>query len=212
MVDASGQPVDASRAQRLRWLEKTPKNALRIPFFDQMFPDAQFLFLWRDPRENLSSIIEAWRAGGWVTYRELEGWDGPWSMILPPGYRALRGRPLEEVAAFQWERTNATILDDLAKLPGARWTSVCYDDFIADPAGVVKSICEYAGLEFDSALAARTKGPLPVARYALTPPAEAKWRRNETEIMRVLPTVDATWRRLQQLPSLTRRSDIRSAR
>ena len=27
------------------------------------FPDALFIFLWRDPRENLSSIIEAWRAG-----------------------------------------------------------------------------------------------------------------------------------------------------
>jgi hypothetical protein len=212
MVDAAGQPVDASRGQTLRWLEKTPKNALRIPFFNQLFPDAQFLFLWRDPRENLSSVIEAWRAGGWVTYRELDGWDGPWSMILPPGYRELRGRPLEEVAAFQWERTNATILDDLAMLPEARWTCVGYEDFVADPGSFVQAICEYAGLEFDAALMARTNGPLPVARYALTPPAEGKWRRNESEILRVLPTVEATWLRLQRQPSLTRRSDIRIAR
>jgi hypothetical protein len=211
MVDAAGKAVVATDGPSLRWLEKTPKNALRIPFFDHLFPDAQFLFLWRDPRENLSSIVEAWRAGGWITYRELEGWDGPWSMILPPGYRALRGRPLEEVAAFQWQRTNATILDDLRQRPASRWAAVCYHDFVADPPGVVRAICEFAGLEFDPALAARTEAPLPFSRHTLTPPAADKWRRNEANITRVLPSVEATWLRLQQLPSLTRRSGTRIA-
>ena len=35
----------------IRLLEKTPKNALRIPFLREVFPDAHFIYLYRDPRE-----------------------------------------------------------------------------------------------------------------------------------------------------------------
>src|SRR3569833_154537 len=96
--DSSGRAVTPFEAHRL--LEKTPKYALRIPLFNRVFPDAQFVLLRRDPRENLSSILEAWRSGRWQTYRELEGFDGPWSLLLPPGWRHLSGRPLEDIAAF----------------------------------------------------------------------------------------------------------------
>jgi hypothetical protein len=101
----------------VRLLEKTPKNALRVPFLLEVFPDAQFIYLQRDPRANLSSMMQAWRAKGWITYRQLPGWPGPWSLLLPPGYERLQGRPLEEVVAFQWRIANETILDDLADLP-----------------------------------------------------------------------------------------------
>ena len=97
----------------LRFLEKTPKNALRIPFLDAAFPDAQFIFLWREPRANLASIIEAWKAGRWVTYRGLDERADPWSLLLPPDWRAMRDAPLPEIAAFQWESANRIALDDL---------------------------------------------------------------------------------------------------
>ena len=111
-------------ARSVRLLEKTPKNALRVPFLLEVFPDAQFIFLHREPRANLSSMMQAWRAKGWVTYRQLPGWPGPWSLLLPPGYERLQGRPLEEIVAFQWRVANETILDDLADLPRERWTSL----------------------------------------------------------------------------------------
>ena len=119
--DRDGQPPGSGASVRL--LEKTPKNALRVPFLLEVFPDAQFIFLQREPRANLSSMMQAWRAKGWVTYRQLPGWPGPWSLLLPPGYERLQGRPLEEVVAFQWRVANETILDDLADLPRERWTS-----------------------------------------------------------------------------------------
>jgi hypothetical protein len=212
MVDSERRPVDAVAARSLRWLEKTPKNALRIPFLERLFPDALFVFLWRDPRENVSSIMEAWRAGGWVTYPALDGWDGPWSMLLPPGWRALRGRPLEEVAAFQWQRTNAIILDDLAVRPQERWMALSYADLLDDTPSAVARICDFAGLEFDAALAARTGAALPASRHTLTEPAPEKWRQNEAAVLRVLPSLEATWRRLEALPPVTRRSGSRSAR
>ncbi len=178
-------------------LEKTPKNALRIPFLKSVFPDARFIFLWRDPRENLSSIMEAWRSGGWVTYRTLPGWEGPWSLLLPPAWALLRGAPLETVAAWQWQSVNQTALDDLRQLPREDWTSVNYHDFLADPAAEVRRLCRFADVPFDSELDARTSAPLPTSRHTHTRPAPDKWRRNEEAILRVLPGLEATWYRLR---------------
>lgn len=201
MQDCVGQPV--ADLDRVRFLEKTPKNSLRIPFFARIFPDAQFVFLWRDPRENLSSIMEAWRNGTWKTYNGLEGFEGPWSMLLPPGWREMNRQPLERIAAFQWSVTNRMILEDLAKLPKAQWTSICYEELLKDPTASIRSLCRALGLEFDAALAERTGAPLPNARYTLTPPAPKKWSINRSEIESVLPSLESTWERLRQLQSPT---------
>lgn len=183
----------------LRLLEKTPKNALRIPFLNRVFPDARFIFLWRDPRENISSIMDAWRSGNWITYRQLPGRTGPWSMLLPPDWQSLRDKPLEDIAAYQWECTNRTVFDDLQKLPRTRWTVVNYEEFLQAPEKTVRRLCDFAEIDVDAALAQRVSEPLPLSRYTLTPPRSDKWRHNEAEIERVLPGVDATWKRLQAL-------------
>jgi hypothetical protein len=197
LVDSNQRPV--LRGSPLRWLEKTPKNALRIPFFDRLYPDALFVFLWRDPRENLSSIMEAWKARRWVTYPRLDGWAGPWSMLLPPGWRELRGLPLQEVAAAQWEITNRTALADLRALPAQRWMSLRYADLVASPKPVVERICRFAGIGFDAELERRVSNALPVSKHTQTAPAPDKWRQNEQAVLSVLPRVEATWRELEAL-------------
>jgi len=197
LVDSAGRPADALDGRRL--LEKTPKNSLRIPLFSRVFPDALFIFLWRDPRESLSSLMEAWRSGDWHTYRELDGFEGPWSMVLPPGWRALSGRPLEEIAAFQWDSTNRIVRDDLALLPSDRWTAVEYSELIGAPQATIERLCGFIGIDVDSALRARIEAPLPPARYTQTPPAADKWRMNAPLIERVLPRVASTWQRLMAL-------------
>jgi LPS sulfotransferase NodH len=195
--NSRGEP--AAAAGPVRFLEKTPKNVLRIPFFDRIFPDACYIFLWRDPRDNISSIIEAWRSGQWKTYNGLPGFDGPWSLLLPPGWRGLNGRPLQEIAAFQWESANRIALDDLAGLPRERWLPVRYEDLCADPTATIRRICEFAGIEVDRALAQHVAAPLPMSRYTLTPPAAGKWRNNQNLVERVLPSVQNTWNRLRSL-------------
>ncbi|HVY82043.1 MAG TPA: sulfotransferase [Steroidobacteraceae bacterium] len=195
--DAHGR--SPAPAASIRFLEKTPKNALRIPFLDRIFPDARFIVLWRDPRENLGSIIDAWRSGRWKTYNGLPDFDGPWSLLLPPGWRTMNGRPLEEIAAFQWDSTYRIVLDDLAAIAPQRWTSVSYGELLADTAATIRRLCEFARIEFDGALAQHVTRPLPLSRYTLTPPARDKWRQHEPEIARVLPAIEATWRRLQAL-------------
>src|SRR5262249_45422192 len=63
-------------AERVRMLEKTPKNSLRIPFLAAVFPEARFVYLHRDPRQTLASMMEAWGSGRFATYPNLPGWSG----------------------------------------------------------------------------------------------------------------------------------------
>jgi sulfotransferase family protein/aspartyl/asparaginyl beta-hydroxylase len=206
LTDRRGEPVGDGRI--LKFLEKTPKNALRIPFFNRMFPDARFLFLWREPCASVSSIMEAWRSGRWQTYPRLAGFELPWSLLLPPGWHKMRGKSLEEIAAFQWSTTNCLILDDLAALPLERWMTIDYNGFIADPSSIVQRICRFAGTRFDAALAERVGVPLPPAKHMLTPPDPQKWKQNESAIERVIATAEPVWRRLQEL---SRRIDSHGA-
>ncbi len=205
LLDSDGQPALLLPTTRL--IEKTPKNSLRIPFFDRLFPDAQFIFLWREPRGNVSSIIEAWRSGNWKTYNGLEGFDGPWSLILPPDWPSMNGRPLEEIASFQWETTNRTVLEDLALLPQRRWTSLSYDEFLSDPRATVERLCDFADIDVDDNLRRHLTSPLPLSRHTHTPPAADKWKNNAELVERIIPFVEPTWRRLESLRAV---KDLRS--
>ncbi|MBO9717997.1 MAG: sulfotransferase [Pseudoxanthomonas sp.] len=166
-------------AAPVRMLEKTPKNALRISFLRAVFPEARFVFLYRDPRQVLGSMIDGWRSGDFGMYPTLPGWDGPtWSFLLTPGWRESSGRPLEEVVARQWASATATLLDDLQALPADLWTGIRHDDFLAAPQQQALRLCAWAGLEWDRSLGRE----LPLSRYTLTAPAPDKWRRHEAAI------------------------------
>jgi len=180
--DREGRPAQGA----VRMLEKTPKNALRIPFFDALWPDSIFIYLYRDVRETLASMMEAWASGHFRTYPRLPGWSGyPWSLLLVPGWERLRGQPLPVVVAHQWAITTHTILNDLAALPRQRVRAVHYSDILTDPHTRIPALARSVGLEWDRELAAT----LPLSRYTVSPPNADKWRRLEHQITQVLPIV-----------------------
>ena len=133
-----------------------------------------------------------------MTYRQLPGWPGPWSLLLPPGYERLKDRPLEEITAFQWRAANETILDDLAEVPRERWISVCYEDLVHDPRAEIERLLAFAGLEMDARFAEYLEKPLPASRHTQTAPGPEKWRKNAAEIERVLPSLAAVSARLEK--------------
>lgn len=185
---------------RLRFLEKTPKNALRLPFLDQVFPDALYIFLMRDVRANLSSMMEAWRSTRWKTYPRLAGWQGPpWSLLLPPGWQRMNGKTIAEICAFQWHATNQTVLNDLRELPRHRWISLSYEGLLSEPASSIERLCAFADLKVDDRLQSRLAKPLPLSRFTQTEPSKDKWRKNETAITAVLPELQALESELAEL-------------
>lgn len=182
--DRDGAPPPPDLAA-LRLLEKTPKNALRVGFLDAAFGDALFVYLHREPREILASLIESWSSGGFVTYPDLPGWDGPpWSHLLTPEWRALAGRPLAEIVAAQWAATTQTALDALERLAPERWIGVDHAAFVADPAREIERIAAFVGIGWDRELTA----PLPPSSTTVTAPDPEKWRAHEAELAPLLET------------------------
>lgn len=200
--DRDGQAVPLD-ARGLRLLEKTPKNALRLPFLAAAYPDAQFIVLYREPREAISSMLDAWRSGRFVTYPNLPGWSGPpWSLLLVPGWREWQGRELAEVAARQWAVTVQTLLDDLADIAPARVALARYDALLADPREEIDRLCGFLGVRFDRGIGSR----LPSARHTLTAPEPGKWRKNAEALERVLPIVADIAARWQTYADVQRRN------
>ncbi|MEO6926152.1 MAG: sulfotransferase [Rhodanobacter sp.] len=184
--DRDGHPVTG---QPLRMLEKTPKNALRVPFLARLFPEAHFVYLHRDPRQTLSSMLEAWQSGRFRTYPQLPDWSGPtWSLLLIPGWRELIGRPLPEIVATQWETTTRILLDDLAAIPADRRHVVRYDALLADPGAEVARLADTLGFGWDRPV----DGELPLSRFTVSPPSEDKWKRHAELIEPLLGSIQAT--------------------
>jgi hypothetical protein len=180
--DRDGKPP----AQTARMLEKTPKNALRVPFFDAIWPDAQFVFLYRDPRQTLSSMIEAWISGGFRTYSGLPAWTGrPWSLLLIPGWPQLIGAPLPNVVAHQWATTMDVLVSDLSLLPKDKVRAIVYDELIDSPQPAIETLAKSLSIEWDRQLGSA----LPLSRTTVSKPARDKWRRNSDVIEAILPIV-----------------------
>ena len=109
----SGRAIDSARL-----VDHSGALALRIPFLAAAFPEAQFVYLYHEPRQHIPRILDAWRSGRFVTYPGLPSWDGPpWSLPLFPGWQALRGHSLAQIALAQWTSLTSQILSDLAELP-----------------------------------------------------------------------------------------------
>lgn len=171
------------RPSSIRFLEKTPKNALRIPFFRQMFPDAKFIFLHRAAEQNIASMIDAWESQKFVTYARLPGWVGPqWSLLLPSGWRSMQRRPAAEIAAWQWAQTNEQIMQDLCALPRADWIHLSYDALLQNPAETLRKVCQFAEIPFGPKMQMTADQGFPHSRYTLTAPNKEKWKRHEHDI------------------------------
>jgi hypothetical protein len=179
----------------VRLLEKTPKNSLRIPFLARVFPEAHFIYLYRDPRETLASMIEAWESGAFRTYPDLPGWSGPpWSLLLTPDWRDLVGKPLHEIVAAQWEATTRILLGDLEALPKERWTPVRYATLLEQPQAEITRLCAAVDFEWDSVLDAQ----LPLSRYTVSKPDPQKWRRHADVLEPAISRISITAARAEQ--------------
>jgi len=159
--------ADDEQGEVGRLIDGSPKNALRIPFLDALFPDASFVFVYREPRKTLPGIVSGWESGQFVTYRDLPGWKGkPWSFLLTPGWGELSGRPLAEVAAAQWMTTMQVMLDDLERLQAQRWCVVDYSSLAAHTEREAERICGFLGLEWSG----EVPDSVAALRQSLKPP------------------------------------------
>ncbi|HNT22871.1 MAG TPA: sulfotransferase [Anaerolineales bacterium] len=187
----------------VRLLEKTPENCLRLPFLLELFPDARVIYLTRDARPNVHSIMEGWRqVHAFPGYRVPEqiripgDVRGRWAFSLIPGWRELVDKSLEEVCAWQWVRCNEAVLTHRDQTRGrVPYLTLRYEDLVADPSQEFKKIADFIQVDFETSFRDFASG-LPKINVVSDPDPD-KWRKkNGAAIERILPIVQPVMDRL----------------
>jgi hypothetical protein len=189
-----------------RYLDKFPRNSLGVRHLNDLFPGAWFVYVKRDGRATVSSIMAGWRANRFDSGLRLpvplsiRGYEGAtWSFLLPPGWEAYAaGRSLEEVAAFQWTAANQAILDAKPGVPQSRWVEVKYETLVEEPGETTSWLLDRLGLPIEAGVL-EWAGELDthVTRSAVTQPRSDKWREeNPSEVQHILPVIAPMMQRL----------------
>lgn len=190
-------PGSESVPAKVRLLEKTPKNALRVGFLRRIFPDAKFIFLYREPRSNIASLIDGWQAPGrFVSYRLQQR---VWKFLLPPQWEKMGDWSIPAIAAEQWRCANEAIADATTQMDQSMWQLVDYDQLIADPAGELLRLCEFAGINYSELMTRLSSGKMPLSRSILSPPDPEKWRKHEQPLIELSRTIEGTAARVDSL-------------
>ena len=195
------RPEHAARARAWWWarlgsgrlLDKTCINVLRVDYLARLFPDARFVYVHRDGRDNVSSLIDGWRKGEHFALRQFlgplpaevaieNGEFDDWRFFLPPGWREYNRASLAEVCAFQWIQANELALAGSERVAPGHWHVLRYESLFEDPAGVFERLYGVLGLEYTPEI---RRHCTELTRYATSvvsgPPQRGKWRQRNPE-------------------------------
>ena len=214
LLDLAGRPPSGYL------VEKTCANTLRVPFVDQILPDAHVIHIVRDGRDAAVSAREQWTRPpslgyllGKLRYVPLQHasflleylrnlWSGLWTsghvQYWGPRYDGIeedvRERPLLAVCARQWRACVTTCLDDLARRPDDRVTSIRYESLVRNRATIERVI---AALDLPDPDAIRTRYEAVVHDRSV-----GRWRRDlsSSEREKIHALLAPTLHRIADLP------------
>ncbi|MGC9453704.1 MAG: sulfotransferase family protein [Phycisphaerae bacterium] len=184
-------------------LDKTIANCFHLDALWRVFPDARYIFLVRDPRANISSMMEGWtspeRFGKTLvkpSLRELSRRSvHRWCYPVPPGWQRVIDRPLAEICAWSWKRHIEATLDFFDRT-NVNPTFVRYEELTSRPAEVLDRIARRLCIRIPPDARERWSN-MPLSRTTVSPPDPHKWQRlHGDEIRAVLPHVMETARRI----------------
>jgi hypothetical protein len=186
-------------------VEKTISNSLRLGFVNEVFPDAKIIYITRDGRNNINSLINAWlHPTRFFSYRlpvqlNIKGYHyQQWKFVLPPGWRDYIECPLEEVCAFQWQSCHQFILKEIAKPQyHNRVLRVKLEDLTTEPLRWLKKIAEFVDLPYDDYFDSMATD-LPIINSPDNDISMEKWKQqHRVQIERVMPMIEQTMQQLE---------------
>ncbi|MEZ0123242.1 MAG: sulfotransferase [Candidatus Reddybacter sp.] len=163
----SASDYDRQQASRLfygatgkrRIVDKNNQNGLSIPYLYALFPDAHFVFIKRNPGDNVDSLINGWgkddEFGSWSAALPAEvridkGAYRNWCFFIAEGWRDYYRSSIEEVCAFQYEAINRAILGAREDIPAEQWHEVSYEALLVSPVNEFRRLFEGCELHFDT--------------------------------------------------------------
>ncbi len=150
-TDAAVRRITNNFAYYARWkgksrfVNKHPRNSVRVPFLMAGWPDAHIVCVQRDPRAVVWSLVSRTRK---------EGWRGKYPLgqfARPPGWREINAEPdMVRRFALAVAATYETLQADLKRcVPNKQLHVIRYEDFVADPRGAIGNLWRQCGLEPD---------------------------------------------------------------
>ncbi len=185
-----------------RFVDKANQNCFRIPYLNKLFPDAFFVFVKRDGRDNINSLIHGWSRpdefGAWsqdlpAEVRIDNGAYKRWCFFLFPGWRNYLNTSIEEVCAKQWVEANKSILMAKEEIPCNRWIEIFYEDILNSPKETFQTVFRQLGLPFDEEMKRHCDSMVENPYNAFSIPRLNKWRdENRVRIEKILPAISET--------------------
>jgi hypothetical protein len=149
-------------------IEKTCANSLRVPFVDDIVPNAKYIFIYRDGIDAAGSAKKRWTAELDIPYilkkvRYVPLGDLPyyglryfwhriyklfskekrlalWGPQFNGLHDALKKYSLEEVGALQWKKCVDLSEEAFEDIPEDRLIRVKYEEFVTNPQTELKKI------------------------------------------------------------------------
>lgn len=187
----------------IQYLDKTISNCFHLDLLAEMFPDVTFLYLFRDPRPNIASMIEGWPHLRRFGKPQLSGYVeatpdatvSHWTYPAPPGWRGVLNKPLPEICAWSWQQHVEAMLTFRAHT-SRPVHEVRYEDLVNSPREVVEWISELLGFSVGPEIRSYLIRS-PLSRTTVSAPDPSKWKsRFGSEVQAVLPMVSETATRL----------------
>ena len=191
-------------------LDKTCINVMRVPYLYRLFPKAKFVFIQRDGRDNISSMMDGWRTGRVDGRFELSQFFGPfpepvaieggefkeWAFFLAPGWQEFNHASLAEACAFQWVSANRLALEARKLIPPNQWIHLRYEDIFERPVAMFREAFEQLGVPFTAELEQRCAHLQPTSVVKGTPQKQ-KWKENNPgSVEKILPMIAPMMREL----------------
>lgn len=142
----------------IRIVEKQPRTCLTVDYIDSIFPGACYVFIVRDGRNVINSLMDAWHKGQYngffpaeielslIDGRVVNSWWGP----RPPGWKNYTRARVVDLCAMQWVECNQFAVKSLSRIDPRRVFRVRYEDLCAGPESTVREICRFLSIPFSS--------------------------------------------------------------
>lgn len=114
-----------SYRQRQRIVLKSPAHTARVDTLVRLCPGARFVHIARDPLSVIPSSMKLWKALNSVQGLHNPAQDDPW---------------LEDFVFDMFNRVHQSYEDHRAMIPDGHLTEISFEDLVADPKTVLRSI------------------------------------------------------------------------
>jgi len=190
-------------------IEKTPHNILRIRYVREVFPDARFLYIVRNPLSFISSVELKWQrpAGSKRLLKRVRStpitqipfylkrflnqqWYNrilrrKYLSVWGPRYKGiqkdLKDEDMLTVIARQWARAASKADRDLALFEEGQVFRLRYEDFVENPVDYLQRICLHCEVEM-------TDQMVEYVRTTVRTDRGTKWQRFDAQqLAKIIP-------------------------